>query len=191
MEHQNKQTTLKHSPDLQKLCGVDLANFNTCESVNTAVVMTLESNLIRINDFIRSDNIDVVGRYVISELSDFCAMLPPQRSATPEAVLKITKTFIQHPDVKNLSVTELKTFLSLALKRMKYGKLYAGFGYDTLLEWFEQFNSERMQSIVEYREGQHAQYTASEKIQRNRNYGDEWGVNQLNEIINKNENEQE
>lgn len=150
--------------------------------------MTLDGKCTTVYEAIRNGHKDLISGFLVAEVSEFCKMLPPGRSLPAPSIIAIGKTFTENPELKNLSFVELKTFLSLALKRMKYGKLYAGFGYDTLLEWFEQFNSERMQSIVEYREGQHAQYTASEKIQRNRNYGDEWGVNQLNEIINRNEN---
>lgn len=171
---------------MRKLYETQLREAKTCESINTAVAISLDNDSPRIYDIVKNGNNDILIAYVVSELSSFCAMIPANRSATPEAVIAMGKAFAENPDVKNLSFIELKTFLSLALKRMKFGKLYGGFGYDTLIDWFEQFQIERINSIIDYREAKHNQYTSNEKTTRKRIEGDAFGSNSINEIINNN-----
>ena len=173
---------------MRQHCEIQLKEAKECESIQTAVALTLSSEIPSVYSVAKSGNIEVVQKYIAAEVAQFCSMLPTARSVSPEAVLNIAKSFSQHPDVRNFSLVELKTFLSLALKRMAFGKLYGGFGYDTLLDWLVQYNNERTERILDYRDSEHAQFTAREKIQRNRNYGDEWGVNDINQIIEKNDN---
>jgi hypothetical protein len=147
--------------------------------------MTIDNDLTRICDVYKNGHQDLIVGFIISELSDFCSMLPQQKTITPQAVILMGKSFAENPDVKNLSFTELKTFLSLALKRMKYGKLYGGFGYDTLIDWFTHFYNERVESIIDYRESKHSFYTQNEKVKRYRSEGDSFGANSIKDIIKK------
>ena len=125
---------------------------------------------------------EVVVLHITEAVATYVSMLPTSRAVPAEAVIAIGKTFADLPEVRNLTLAELKTFMAFAFKRQAYGKLYGGFGYDTLLEWLQAYMAERTEAIVSYREQQHTAYTAGEKSRRNRQDGDAWGAQSLTEI---------
>jgi hypothetical protein len=163
---------------------VQLQQAKECESIHNAVVITLERGETKCVDLIRNGNKDILQMYVTAEIATYASLLPASRSLSTEAVITMGKQFIEHPDVRHLSLSELKTFLSLAFKRQAYGKLYGGFGYDTLLEWFNLFYAQRIDEIINYREMYHTKHTQSEKTSRGRSEGDAWGA--ISDIIKNN-----
>lgn len=125
---------------------------------------------------------DLVVLHITEAVATYVSMLPNSRAVSAEAVIAMGKTFADLPEVRNLTLAELKTFMAFAFKRQAYGKLYGGFGYDTLVEWLQAYMAERTEVIVNYREQQHTQHTAPEKTRRNRSDGDAWGAQHLTEI---------
>lgn len=134
---------------------------------------------------------DLVVLHVTEAVATYVSMLPPSRGLTTEAVIAIGKTFCDLPDLKHLTLSELRTFLSMALKRQGFGKTYGGFGYDTLLEWFNAYLDARLCAIIDYRDNEHLARTGQEKRRRYRTDGDAWGSTTPGEILNqKNSDEQ-
>jgi hypothetical protein len=158
-----------------------------CESIQNAVVITIERGETKCVDLIRNGNKELLQMYVTAEIATYASLLPASRSLSTDAVITMGKQFIEHPDVRHLSLSELKTFLSLCFKRQAYGKLYGGFGYDTLLEWFNLFYAQRIDEIINYREQMHTKHTQSQKITRTRSEGDAWGA--ISEIVKNNNTE--
>jgi len=111
-------------------------------------------------------------------------MLPQQRAISVQGIVNIASSFAEHPDVKNLSLSEMKSFFKMAFQQHRFGKIYAGFGYDTLIDWFNLFFEQRTQAVIEFRENQHQQFTMFEKQRRTRSEGDAFGS--VGEIINRN-----
>lgn len=186
MENKNIQKIATNFKALRQHCEIQLQEAKVCNDVNDAVVITFKNNLTRVGELMREGQKELITMFITAEVAQYCAMLPASRSVSPEVVMLIGKTFSEHPDVRHLSLTELKTFLSLAFKRQEYGKLYGGFGYDTLLEWFNLFYIQRTESVMNYREQEHTIRTQREKIARYRQDGDAFGatpVEQLKNII--------
>lgn len=82
-----------------------------------------------------------------------------------ERITKITIEFFKQPEVLHLNIHELKFFLSEAFA-MKYGKIYAGFGLDVLLDWFDKFWAEREKTFEALREEQRIAFSGYEKQTR-------------------------
>lgn len=152
------------------------------------VVETLSSRDPSIGMIIRNGGRDLVKVHVTEAVASYVSLLHSSRSVSAETVITMVDYFLENADVKQLRGSELKTFFNLAFKQQKYGKLYGGFGYDTLLDWFNQFIDERLQCIIDYRENQHNQYTMYEKQRRTREDGDAFGIG---EIIKDNERTQD
>lgn len=155
-----------------------------CDTIKSAVIVSLQSEETRCVELLRNGNKELLQMYLTAEIATYASLLPASRSLSPEAVVTMGKQFIEHPDVRHLSLSELKTFLSLAFKRQSFGKLYGGFGYDTLLEWFNLFYAQRIDEIIDYREQTHTKYTQSEKTTRTRSEGDAWGA--ISDIVKNN-----
>lgn len=116
---------------------------------------------------------------VTEAIATYVSMLPASRAVAAEACIAMGKAFADLPEVRNLTLPELKTFLELAFKRQAFGKLYGGFGYDTLVEWLNAYFDERTEGIVQHRENQHLLATQSEKHRRDRQEGDAWAAGDL------------
>lgn len=140
----------------------------------------------------RNGGEDLVRVHVMEAIATYVSMLHASRAIGVDAIVAIVQQFMQHPDVKQLRPSELKTFFALAFTQQRYGKLYGGFGYDTLLEWFNTFYNERIDCIVEYRENEHQRATMWEKQSRYRSDGDAFGVGEIMQQQNKEQsNEQD
>lgn len=146
-----------------------------CDSVKKSVELTITSNEAKVGQIMRDGGTDLIRLHVTEAIATYVSLLPSSRMVTPEAIVTMGQYLTEHPDIKHLSVTELKTFFNLAFKQQRFGKLYGGFGYDTLLDWFNQFFEMRIQEVVEYREKQHTYYTQNEKVRRDRSEGDAFG----------------
>jgi hypothetical protein len=128
---------------------------------------------------------ELVTLQVTEAIATYVSMLPTSRAVAAEACIAMGKAFADLTEVRNLTLGELKTFLELAFKRQAFGKLYGGFGYDTLVEWLNAYFDERTEGIVQHRENQHLLATQGEKHRRNRQEGDAWAAGDL---INQNLN---
>jgi hypothetical protein len=186
MENKKIQLNTQHSVALRTHYEMQLQEAKEFESISNAVVNTIETNQPRCAELIRNGNKELLQMYITAEIATFASVLPASRSVTPEAVIQIGKMFSEHPDVRHLSLSELKTFLSLAFKRQAFGKLYGGFGYDTLLEWFGLFFAQRIDEVINHRVQTHNQRVQNEKHTRNRQEGDAFGANHINTIVKNN-----
>lgn len=123
----------------------------------------------------RAGGTELVKLHITEAIATYVSLLPANKGVTPEAIITMGSYLTEHPNLKHLSITDLKTFFNLAFKQQKFGKLYGGFGYDTLLDWFNQYFDLRMEEVVNYREREHSNYTAQEKVRRDRSEGDAFG----------------
>lgn len=119
---------------------------------------------------------------VSEAIASYVSMLPSSRGLSPQGIIAMADAFTQLPELRHLTITELRTFLALAFRRQAYGKLYGGFGFDTLMEWFHTYLEDRQLAIVTYREAEHATRTAMEKGRRERHDGDAWGGGEIGDI---------
>lgn len=124
-----------------------------------------------------SDNADAVTGMIAEAIANYVMLLPANRSINANSVIAISKAFTNHPDIKQLRLQELKSFFNMAFVEMKFGKAYGGFGYDTLIDWFNQFNDLRFDEVIRYRENDHMQTTSFEKQRREK--GEMLGINQI------------
>ena len=115
---------------------------------------------------------EVIRLHATEAIATYVSLLPTGRAVSAATVITMGDFFTQHPLLRQLTAEELKTFFQFAFKQQKYGKLYAGFGYDTLLEWLTMFFDERCETIADINVQTHNQYTAGEKTRRNRSEGD-------------------
>lgn len=143
------------------------------------VATSLQSTEPSIGAMIRNGATDMVKLHVAEAIATYVSLLHQSRSISVDSIVTMAEYFLEHQDVKHLKATELKTFFMMAFKRQRYGKLYGGFGYDTLLEWLNKFLDERMEAIVEHRDKQHTASTYYEKQRRTRSEGDAFGIGQI------------
>ena len=129
-----------------------------------------------------SENADAVTGMIAEAIANYVMLLPANRTLNANSVIAISKAFTNHPDIKQLRLHELKSFFHMAFIEMKFGKAYGGFGYDTLIDWFNQFNDLKFDETIRFRENEHMQQTSFEKQRREK--GEMLGINQ---IINKGE----
>lgn len=135
----------------------------------------INSNELTIGAIARNDNQQFIVATIGESVAFYNSMLPTGKALSVAGVMNIASTFAEHPDLRHLKLSELKTFFSMAFKTQKFGKLYGGFGYDTLLDWFNQFNEQRLERTIDYRENEHHQNTTFEKQRRTRSEGDAFG----------------
>lgn len=155
-------------------------------SIQIMVESTLSSiDKTTVGMALREGQKELVQLHCTEAIATYLSLLPASRSLQPNAILTIGEYFTDIPELKHLTLDELKTFFQFAFKQQRYGKLYGGFGYDTLLDWFNQFWEERLTAIIDYRENQHNNRTAYEKSNRYRSEGDAFGIG---EILKDNEN---
>lgn len=147
------------------------------ESADTAAVMALQSGDTYLGKFMDTGLKPILQARIAEAIGRYQLILPQGRSISPEAVLAMSEDFADHPLVRNLTISELKTFLTMAFKRQAFGKLYGGFGFDTLLEWFNTYMEDRALAVADYRYNQHLTLTSQEKGRRDRQEGDAWGNN--------------
>lgn len=148
-------------------------------TIKTLVALTLNSKDASVGRMIRDGAEAVVKVHVMEAVASYVSVLHPSRGVSVESIVTMVDYFVNNDDVKQLKPVDLKTFFDLAFKRQKYGKLYGGFGYDTLLEWLNLFLDERMEEVINYREQQHQSFTTFEKQRRTREEGDAFGINSL------------
>jgi hypothetical protein len=148
---------------------------NAYESVTAMVRECINSDEATVGAIIRANNQQFIVATIGESVAFYNSMLPTGKALSVQGVMNIASTFSEHPDLKHLRLSELKTFFSLAFKQQRFGKLFGGFGYDTLLDWFNQFNDQRMEQVIDYRENQHNQATTFEKQRRTRSEGDAFG----------------
>lgn len=116
---------------------------------------------------------------IADSILNYVSMLPSGRGISPQGVLAMTEAFSNLPEVRHLSLSELRTFFSLAFERQAFGKLYGGFGYDTLMDWWNTYLEQRQEAILTYRENEHLRYKSQG---RERGLNDTWGNNSIGEI---------
>jgi hypothetical protein len=124
------------------------------------------STEVRIAEILRTGHREIVKVHVAEAIASYVELVHPNRGITAEQIVNMSDAFLHHPDIRHLSVSELKTFFTLAFKVQKLGsgKLYAGFGYDVLLEWFADYYNQRMNAVIALRERQHSEFKSRERI---------------------------
>ena len=167
--------TSKNSTITLPICEKEWQTANAYESVATMVRECINTNELTIGAIARNDNQQFIVATIGESVAFYNSMLPTGKALSVAGVINIASTFAEHPDLRHLKLSELKTFLSMAFKTQKFGKLYGGFGYDTLLDWFNQFNEQRLERTIDYRENEHHQSTTFEKQRRTRSEGDAFG----------------
>lgn len=176
MDKQKQCTpTNKNSTITLQVCEKEWQTANAYESITAMTRECINSNEATIGAILRSHNEQFVVATIGESVAFYNSMLPTGKALSIAGVMNIASTFAEHPDLKHLKLSELKTFFTMAFKQQKFGKLYGGFGYDTLLDWFNQFNEQRLDEVIAYRENEHAQVTAFEKQRRTRSEGDAFG----------------
>lgn len=137
------------------------------------VVELVSNELNRKSDniglIIRNGEEELVQAFITKSISDYVAIISSSKGMSTSTILAVGKIFTINKEVKQLKISEIKTFFNLAFVEQRYGKLYGAFGYDVLMEWFNTFMDERQQAIIEFRNNEHDRYTANEKQFRNRN----------------------
>lgn len=118
---------------------------------------------------------------VANELVNFIGLISTPSSIKTENIWMVSKMFINLPNVKHLSVNELKYFFG-QMYSFTYGKIYGAFGWDTLVDWFNQFFETRMDVFANHSEDEHARNVGAEKAQRSKPF--EFGMS-IGEILNK------
>lgn len=139
----------------------------------------IQSKEPSVGAMIRNGGMDIVKVHVTEAIATYVSLLHNSRAISVESIITMAEYFLEHQDVKHLKASELKTFFLMAFKRQKYGKLYGGFGYDTLLEWLNKFLDERLDAILDYRDKEHTANTYYEKQRRTRSEGDAFGIGQI------------
>jgi hypothetical protein len=188
MDNQNKLQSQAQSLTLLNHYETQLKEAKPSETLPAMVSSALQSKEPSIGLMIRNGATDMVKLHVTEAIATYVSLLHNSRSISVESIVTMSDYFLEHQDVKHLKASELKTFFLMAFKRQKYGKLYGGFGYDTLLEWLNKFLEERMDAILDYRDKEHTQYTYYEKQRRTRSEGDAFGIGQI--IQEQNEDKQ-
>lgn len=166
------------------LCEIKWDNANTYDDITTMVIQTIQQDEPCIGQLIRFNQKNFIINKISEAVAMYNSMLPQQRAISVQGIVNIASSFAEHPDVKNLSLSEMKSFFKMAFQQHRFGKIYAGFGYDTLIDWFNLFFEQRTQAVIEFRENQHQQFTMFEKQRRTRSEGDAFGS--VGEIINRN-----
>ena len=133
-----------------------------------------------IYSILQSENADFVTGIIAEAIANYVMLLPANRTINANSVIAISKAFTNHPDIKQLRLNELKSFFHMAFIEMKFGKAYGGFGYDTLIDWFNQFANLKFEEVIRFRANEHSQQTTFEKQRREK--GEMLSINQ---IINK------
>lgn len=176
MDNQKQLTyTNKNSTITLQVCEKEWQTANAYESITTMVRECINSNESTIGAITRSNNHQFVVATIGESIAFYNSMLPTGKALSVQGVMNIASTFAEHPDLRHLRFSELKTFFTMAFKQQKFGKLYGGFGYDTLLDWFNLFMQQRLELLIDFRENEHAQITAFEKQRRTRSEGDAFG----------------
>ena len=134
-------------------------------SIMKATEHALSGTDVRIAEILRTGNSNIVKVHIAEAIASYVELVHPNRGITPEQIMNMSDAFLSHPDLRHLSVSELKTFFAMAFKtqRLGSGKLYAGFGYDVLLEWFADYYRQRMDAVITFRERQHSEYKVRER----------------------------
>lgn len=182
-----QQKALKHNSQwltLQEHYVTELKTVPAFDSITKMVEVKLDLEATghretRIATLLKEGHKQIIQLHIAEAIATFNSMLSSNKINSPEAIMTMGEWLTDHPNMRHLTFSELKTFFAVAFKHQKYGKLYGGFGYDTLVEWFNKFFEERTQAVIEYRENQHLRYTATEKNTRSRAEGDAFGVNEI------------
>jgi hypothetical protein len=139
------------------------------------VKATIDKDRTTLSKIIKSGNKQVVQLHITESIATYVSLLSSNKSVSNQAILTMGEYLTDNTELQSLSVCELKTFINLAFKQQKYGKLYGGFGYDVVLDWLNQFLDERFTAIMVMRDNQHRQHTSFEKQRRTRSEGDSFG----------------
>ena len=144
-------------------------------SVNAMVKATIDKDRTTLAKMIKTGSKQIVQLHITEAIANYVSLLSNSKGISNQAILTMGEYLTDNPELQNLSVAELKTFINLAFKQQKYGKLYGGFGYDVLLDWLNQFLDERFTEVINVRDNQHRQNTTFEKQRRSRSEGDAFG----------------
>lgn len=139
------------------------------------VKATIDKDRTTLSKIIKSGNKQVVQLNITEAIATYVSLLSNNKGVSNQAILTMGEYLTDNAELQQLSVCELKTFINLAFKQQKYGKLYGGFGYDVILDWLNQFLDERFAELMNARENQHRQNTSFEKQRRLRSEGDTFG----------------
>ena len=136
---------------------------------------TINKDRTTLAKIINSGSKQIVQLHITEAIASYVSLLSNSKGVSNQAILTMGEYLTDNAELQQLSVTELKTFINLAFKQQKYGKLYGGFGYDVLLNWLNEFLDERFTAVMNYRDNEHRQNTTFEKQRRTRSEGDAFG----------------
>jgi hypothetical protein len=150
-------------------------------TLRQGVELALTNQSVSIADVIRNGGKQMIQLHITSALATYLSLIPASRGLSNDSILAIGELFTDHPEIKHITIDELKLFLTFAFKQQKYGKLYGGFGYDTLLEWWNEYFEDRTKEVIKYRENEHTTQTTFEKGRRDRTV-DAFGIKTIKDI---------
>lgn len=139
------------------------------------VKATIDKDRTTLTKIIKNGSKQIVQLHITEAIATYVSLLSNNKGVSNQAILTMGEYLTENSELQQLSVCELKTFINLAFKQQKYGKLYGGFGYDVLLDWLNQFLDDRFSETISVRQNQHNQYTTFEKQRRTRSDGDAFG----------------
>lgn len=148
-------------------------------AIDKAAINAITQPNVHIGKFLDNGCQTVFQIKIGEQIADYVSMLPSGRGLNSQGIISMTKAFSSLPELRHLSMSELKTFFTLAFKRQYFGKLYGGFGYDTLMDWWNSYLDQRQEAILTYRENEHLRYKSQG---RERGLNDTWGNNSIGDI---------
>lgn len=179
---QNKTVNLTSQPKQQTYLNSFETNWAQAENfgaIDKAAIHAITQPNVHIGKFLDNGCKTVFQLKIGEQIANYVSMLPSGRGLSPQGIMAMTEAFCDLPEVRHLSMSELKTFFGLAFKRQFFGKLYGGFGYDTLMDWWNTYLDQRQEAIITYRENEHLRYKSQN---RERGTNDTWGSNSIGEL---------
>lgn len=168
---ENNQLIVKKEQDkslmqLQKRTEMELLSISPPTTIQLAVQAWVDNQSLTISKIIQDDGAKkFLVNSVTTQLQAWLSLLSTTGNMDSKTTYRIVQEFFKNNLVKNLNIHELKFFLSECTS-MKYGKVYHGFGFDVLMDWFEKYWDIREREFETQRENQRMELTAHEKARR-------------------------
>lgn len=122
---------------------------------------------------------------IANEIMVYISIISAHTNINKDNVYIVAERFLAMDGVKHLSLREIKGFLKSAFEQ-KYGKIYGGFGLDTLITWFNEYYSQRDIAVGEFSHDEHLRLTGKEKALREKPFAFGNGPS-IGEVINEQE----
>jgi len=168
--------------NLAKSLTLEWSLISVPKNLNEAATLWREDR--KVSDLIKSDQErEAFTNILANDIMRFVSLISAPTNITKDNVYLVSETFLAINDVKHLSLRELKGFLKSAFE-LKFGKLYGGFGLDTLITWFNDYYSERSKTFDEIHYNEHMRTIGAEKVVRDKPSTFSSGTSSLGEILN-------